>query len=134
MPKTEVITIEVDLDIPAAIKRNDNISNTQKIEMARRMKEGLVELQKTNPKAVARIELDQKLELIYEMLVDQCLEQDRTVSIDQIMEIAGDKSTSSVVMQKINKHIRKKEDGTLTLKKMKRGGKNCYQLQKPQET
>jgi len=130
MTKTEVINIEVNLDIPEAIRKNDSISNTQKVEMARRVNEGLVELQKTNPKAVAKIKLDSKLELIYEMLVDQCLEKGKTVSIDQIMEVADTTSSSSVVMQKLNKHVRKKEGGTLTIKKFKRGGKNCYQLTK----
>ncbi|MBD3407188.1 MAG: hypothetical protein GF411_13800 [Candidatus Lokiarchaeota archaeon] len=127
--KTEVIKIDVGIDIPSEIKKIDHISNTQKVCMAERIADGKVTLHKTDLKAMKENELMNKFGLLLEILIDKCINQDSYLTKEELMESSGD-ITPSTFMQKLNKFIRAQDGGIYNLKKVKRRGITCYKLVK----
>jgi hypothetical protein len=109
--------------VPDALKDVAGLSDAMKSHIAKRVADGLINLQVSNKESIP--DIDSKCDMIIDVLEDRS-QFDKVVTKDEIEEIidSDDKYFASFI-QKLMKTAR---DRGIEIKKTKKGGKTCYKI------
>ena len=123
MSEKDEIEIHFPSKVPDELKSIGGISDAMKQQIAKKIEEGSVKIQRHDKNNVEN--MNEKCEIVLEILQDRG-KFDKWVTKDEIQEIIDDEEKYlASFMQRIMKIARER---SLIIKKTKRMGKTCYKI------
>ena len=121
---------DIEIIIPQKISKNiksiKGLSDVMKLQIAQRVSEGIVKIQKTTGHRRRRIpDMNEKCELVIEVLKDRA-QFDKHVTVSEVIEILDGKETH--VPSFIRKLFKLGKERSLNIKKIRRNGESCYKI------
>jgi hypothetical protein len=117
------IEIIIPQKIPESIKSINGLSDVMKLQIAKRVSEGIIKIQSVTDQRI--IGMNEKCELIIEILIDRA-QFDKYMTIAEIFEILG--GEEKYIPSFIQRLIRIAKEKSIKIKKIKRDGQSCYKV------
>jgi hypothetical protein len=123
--RTDIIEIKIPFDITEAIKQVDHIPESIRRQVATKIAEGKMVVEKAKSQSSHAKNLDDKIQLLLEVLVDRS-KTGIITTIDEIAEIAGvEIKQTGTMIQKLNRLSRNRG---YNIKKITKNNKTAYKI------